>query len=157
MNKIDQRKTMMTSSNGNIFRVIGHLCGEFTGPRWIPRTKVSDAELWCFLCVWINDWVNNRGAGDLRRYRAHYDVIVMTTITNSETWTICTVEVDVIAPLQHSCDNDLTHWGRDKMAAIFRTTFSNAFSWMKMLEFRLRNHWNLFLMFELTISQHWFR
>ena len=22
----------MTSSNGNIFRVIGHLCGEFTGP-----------------------------------------------------------------------------------------------------------------------------
>ena len=26
----------------------------------------------------------------------------------------------------------LTHWGRDKMAAIFQTTFSNAFSWMKM-------------------------
>ena len=42
-------KTMMTSSNGNIFRVTGHLCGEFTGPRWIPRTKASDAELWCFL------------------------------------------------------------------------------------------------------------
>ena len=39
----------MTSSNGNIFRVTGPLCGEFTGPRWIPRTKVSDAELWCFL------------------------------------------------------------------------------------------------------------
>ena len=40
---------MMTSSNGNIFRVTGHLCGEFTGPRWIPRTKASDEELWCFL------------------------------------------------------------------------------------------------------------
>ena len=40
---------MMTSSNGNIFRVTGHLCGEFTGPRWIPRTKASEAELWCFL------------------------------------------------------------------------------------------------------------
>ena len=40
---------MMTSSNGNIFRVTGHLCGEFTGPRWIPHTKDSDAELWCFL------------------------------------------------------------------------------------------------------------
>ena len=40
---------MMTSSNGNIFRVAGHLCGEFTGPRWIPHTKASDAELWCFL------------------------------------------------------------------------------------------------------------
>ena len=41
--------TMMTSSNGNIFRVTGPLYGEFTGPRWIPRTKASDAELWCFL------------------------------------------------------------------------------------------------------------
>ena len=37
---------MMTSSNGYIFRVTGHLCGEFTGPRWIPHTKASDAELW---------------------------------------------------------------------------------------------------------------
>ena len=37
---------MMTSSNGNIFRITGHLCGEFTGPRWIPHTKASDAELW---------------------------------------------------------------------------------------------------------------
>ena len=40
---------MMTSSNGNIFRVAGHLCGEFICPRWIPRTKASDAELWCVL------------------------------------------------------------------------------------------------------------
>ena len=28
------------------------------------------------ICVWINGWVNNREAGDLRRCRAHYDVIV---------------------------------------------------------------------------------
>ena len=28
-------------------------------------------------CTWINDWVNNRVAGDLRRHRAHCDVIVM--------------------------------------------------------------------------------
>ena len=39
---------MMASSNGNIFRVTGHLYGEFTGHRWIPHTKASDAELWCF-------------------------------------------------------------------------------------------------------------
>ena len=42
-------KYMMTSSKGNSFRVTGHLCGEFTAPQWIPRTKASDAELWCFL------------------------------------------------------------------------------------------------------------
>ena len=29
------------------------------------------------ICVWINDWVNNGEASDLRRYRAHYDVTVM--------------------------------------------------------------------------------
>ena len=40
--------TMMTSSNGNIFRVTGRLCGEFTGHQWISRTKASNAELWFF-------------------------------------------------------------------------------------------------------------
>ena len=30
-----------------------------------------------FICAWINGWVNNREAGDLRRHRTHYDVIVM--------------------------------------------------------------------------------
>ena len=29
----------MTSSNGNIFRVTGPLCGEFTGHRWIPPQR----------------------------------------------------------------------------------------------------------------------
>ena len=31
-----------------------------------------------------------------------------------------------------------TYWGRDKMTAIFQTTVSNGFSWMKMCEFRLK-------------------
>ena len=33
--------------------------------------------MFSLICVWIKSWVNNRNAGDLRRYRAHYDVIVM--------------------------------------------------------------------------------
>ena len=40
---------MMTSWNGNTFRVTGPLCGEFPGHRWIPLTKASDPELWGFL------------------------------------------------------------------------------------------------------------
>ena len=44
-----QPLNLMTSSNGTIFQVIGHLCGEFTGHRWISLTKASDTELWCFL------------------------------------------------------------------------------------------------------------
>ena len=112
---------MMTSSNGNIFRVTGPLCGEFTSltivystvysdadqwkhkssaslafvrgihrSRWIPHTKASEvpvnsphkgqwrgAFMFSLICVWINGWVNNREAGELRRYRPHYDVTVM--------------------------------------------------------------------------------
>ena len=51
----------------------------------------------------------------------------------------------------------LTHWGRDKMAAISQTRFSNAFSWMEMCEFRSRFHWSLFLGIRLTTFKHWFR
>ena len=33
--------------------------------------------MFSLICVWINGWVNNGETGDLRRYRAHYDVTVM--------------------------------------------------------------------------------
>ena len=36
------------------------------------------ALMFSLICIWINGWVNNRQAGDLRRYSTHYDVIVMT-------------------------------------------------------------------------------
>ena len=41
----------MTSSNGNNITAPRYwpFCGEFTGHRWIPYTKASDAELWYFL------------------------------------------------------------------------------------------------------------
>ena len=35
----NQRVIMMTSSNGNIFRVTGPLCGEFTGPGEFPAQR----------------------------------------------------------------------------------------------------------------------
>ena len=50
---------------------------------------------------------------------------------------------------------DLTQWGRDKMAINFLKTFSNGFSSVKMYEFSFRLE--LFLWFELTIFQHWFK
>ena len=65
---------MMTSSNGKIFRVTG-LCagnspvtGEFPAQR--PVTRSFD--------VFFDLRLSNDGvAGDLRRHRSHYDVIVM--------------------------------------------------------------------------------
>ena len=35
------------------------------------------ALMFSLICARINDWVNNREAGDLRRHRGHYDVNVM--------------------------------------------------------------------------------
>ena len=35
------------------------------------------ALMFSLICARINDWVNNGEAGDLRRHRDHYDVIVM--------------------------------------------------------------------------------
>ena len=43
-------------------------------PAQRPVTRSFDVSL---ICAWINRWITNREAGDLRRYRAHYDVIVM--------------------------------------------------------------------------------
>ena len=63
---------MMTSSNGLFMRGIH---------RWPVNSqhKASDAGAWMlsWIYAWTNDWTNNGDAGDLRRNRAYYDVIVM--------------------------------------------------------------------------------
>ena len=69
-------RSMMTSSNENISRVTGHLCGEFTGdrvtghlcgeftgPRWIPLTKASDAEFDVFFDLRLNKRLSKQSWG----------------------------------------------------------------------------------------------
>ena len=46
--------TIMTSSNGNIFRITVPLCGH----RWIPLTKGSNTDLWCFFVVSCSKLLN---------------------------------------------------------------------------------------------------
>ena len=41
------------------------------------KGQLRGALMFSLICAWINGWVNNRGAGDLRRHRAHHDVTVM--------------------------------------------------------------------------------
>ena len=68
----------MTSSNRNIFLPTGPLCGESNGHRWIPITKASDAELWCFFRSTPEGRLSKQSLGwDLRCHRAHYGVAVM--------------------------------------------------------------------------------
>ena len=90
----------MTSSNGNIFRVTGHLCGEFTGPRWIPRTKASDAKLWCFFYLRLNQRLSKQSWG----WRFE-------TLTRS-LWHHCNDTKLLVVSKCMCCSNDATqhHW-----------------------------------------------
>ena len=69
---------VMTSSDENIFRFTGHLCGGIhrSPENSLRKGQWRGALMFSLICVCLNGWVNNREAGDLRRYRAHYDVTV---------------------------------------------------------------------------------
>ena len=44
------------------------------------------ALMFSLICVWINGWVNNREAGDMKCHRAHCDVIVMRIRNSIKIW-----------------------------------------------------------------------
>ena len=128
--------TMMTSSNGNIFRVTGPLCGEFTGPGEFPTQRPVTRSFDVFFDLRLNKRLGKQSWG----------------------WWFETLSRSLwrhrnAIPVKQS----FTHWDRNKMDAISQMTHTTAFSWMKTYEFRLRFHWSLLLRFESTILQHWFR
>ena len=49
--------SMMTSSNGNIFRVTGLLLSPVNSPH---KGQWRGALMFSLICAWINGWVNNR-------------------------------------------------------------------------------------------------
>ena len=65
--------------------------------------------------------------------------------------------IRLVIPIINIKDRHLTHWGRDKMAAISQTAFSSASLWMKTFEFWIELYWNMFFRVSMTIWQHWFR
>ena len=116
--------------------------------------------------VWgIHRWpVNSSHKGPVTRKMVPFDDVIMWSIKSHLTVQSLTSvrrgreeQVQSTACGSQCARCPLSHWGRDKMAAIFQTTFWNGFSWMKMYKFRLKFHWNLFLWVQLTIFQHWFR
>ena len=75
---------MMTSWNGNIFCITGPLCGNHQSLVNSPhKGQWRRALMVFFICTWINSWVDNREAGDLRCHHTHYDVIVMLLVSDS--------------------------------------------------------------------------
>ena len=76
---------MMMSSNGNIFpRYWPFVRGIHRWPVNSPhKGQWRGTLMFPLICVWINGWVNNSEAGDLRCYQANYDVTVM---LGMDTW-----------------------------------------------------------------------
>ena len=56
------------------------------------------ALMFSLICAWINGWVNNREAGDLRRNCTHYDVTIMLRqiITRPDSGPLFTKRTDVL-------------------------------------------------------------
>ena len=54
---------MMTSSNGTIFRITGHLCGEFTGQRWIPVPRPVTRSFDVFFDLHLNKRLSKQSWG----------------------------------------------------------------------------------------------
>ena len=59
---------------------------------------------WCralfsLICTWINGWVNNREAGDLRCHHTHYDVFVLRglTICDTSNWSVLCLIITLTA------------------------------------------------------------
>ena len=65
----------------NIFRVTGPFVrGIHRSPaNPLHKGQWSEALMFSLICTWTNGWVNDQGAGDLRRHRAHYNVTIMHT------------------------------------------------------------------------------
>ena len=71
---------MMTPSNRNIFRVTARpfVRGIHRSPVNSPhKGQWRGALMFSLIYAWTNGWVNNREAGDLRRYHVHYNATLM--------------------------------------------------------------------------------
>ena len=144
MTSVEHRANMMTSSNENIFRVTGPLWGEspvtdgFPSQRPVTRSfdvffdlrlsirlriaQIETPRVWDAIALVMTSlsWIfNSKQTSDVQLRR--------TTLLTSQGTSNSTIFL-----FNSLVQLTLTHWGRDKMAAIFQTTFSNGFSWMKL-------------------------
>ena len=124
----------MTSSNGNISRVTGSLCGEFTGP---PSFDVFfDLRLNKRLSKQLWGWWFEMLSCPLRH--PHNEIF--------------SLDVLLALPCQRWGNNETeTQWPP------FSIHFQIHFLERKLFFFKLKCHWNFFQCVQSTVNQHWFR
>ena len=93
---------MMSLSNGDIFPCdCSFVCGIDRSPVNSPPIRQWRGVLmFSLICSWINCWVNNLEAGDLKRHRAHYDVTVMVPVCMNGVHYLNDLDVNVHQPAQ---------------------------------------------------------
>ena len=106
------------------------------------KVKWHGASMFSLICAWINGWVNTREAGDLRRYRAHYDDTVMQTVSRvgsrGDGWSNFCVSVLLYLLGNHDLSGGkINTLEPPRNGQHSQMTFSNVFSLKKMFEFRL--------------------
>ena len=89
------------------------------GIHWSPVNSPHKGQwrwalMFSLICAWINGWVNNREAGDLRRHRGHYDVNVMVTGIISICVTTLLYDINTTRPIQNG-----PHFADDIFKSIF--------------------------------------
>ena len=112
-----KNKFMMTSSNGNIFRIS---------------------------LIWTNGWVNNREAGDLRRHRAHYDITEMLPLkmccclypVKINPWYLTLINMRMIHYRK------IRNWSRDNSIFPVKLTRDNEFAFMQKTVYPPMISWN---------------
>ena len=133
---------MMTSSNGNIFRVTGPLCGEFTGPEEFPTQRPVTRSFDVFFDLRLNKRLSKQPWG----WWFQTPSWSLWRQSNAETSPTPTplIHVTTVAFLGKLRRNQTGHGFTD---GIFKWS-----SWMKLFVFSLTFHWILFLN-KLTSAQ----
>ena len=82
--------------------------------------------MFSLICVWINGWVNNREAGDLRRHRGHFDVNVMQPSSNrmDNCWGVLYMYITIVDVNMRLRTGSHTYWFHSQGLPFFLSSSS---------------------------------
>ena len=133
---------MMTSSNGNIFRITGHFARNSPVTGEFPyKGQWGWALIFSLICAWLNGWVNNREACDLRCHRPHYGVTVMASSEVVKTGLAAGVSPDRTKHNWISADlTSAFYWHSNKDNCIWNVMNTNLFTVFEYETFQKYTH-----------------
>ena len=91
------------------------------------------ALMFSLICVWINGWVNNGEAGDMRRYLVYCDVIVMTHVLSEPCWSSNNLRKSGASFQNDCCDPRSRGTSTIKVATCFNGQFVLSLAFLTFL------------------------